>query len=362
MPHAIADRAAQVQPGAPQGSSGLCVVPLLGPSSRRPAYRRLEGKAMEKVHVTETSDTGSVPELVVHNDLEQRVFLMDGQELVGAKQNRILNTDVLAPARQRTHIPVSCVEQGRWAYRSRQFAPGRSASSEIRRRKHARVTASLRDSGQHDADQGAVWEEVSESLASSGTSSQTMALNDAYEARQHELVELRRSLRLPRQAVGIAVFGGGRLQGLDLFDRHVTLRYFWESLIDSYGLDHLARRVSVEEPETDPAQAWPEVVEAVASGQWETFPSPGEGEDQRLRHDRFVGSALVWERTSVIHLQLFPAPPADEPRRGRERRRPRLRRRYLDRGPNGSGRPGGTGESGDSGDPERSQGSGDSGT
>ena len=60
-----------------------------------------------------------MPELVVENPLDERVLLYDGEELVGAKQNRILNVSVLVEAKSALTIPVSCVEQGRWSHVSR---------------------------------------------------------------------------------------------------------------------------------------------------------------------------------------------------------------------------------------------------
>jgi ARG and Rhodanese-Phosphatase-superfamily-associated Protein domain len=38
----------------------------------------------------------------------------DGQELVGAKQNRVLNVTVLIEAESEVLLPLSCVEEGRW--------------------------------------------------------------------------------------------------------------------------------------------------------------------------------------------------------------------------------------------------------
>ena len=52
------------------------------------------------------------------------MLLLDGEELVGAKRNRILNTTVLVAKSARVGIPVSCVEQERWAYTSPRFAAG----------------------------------------------------------------------------------------------------------------------------------------------------------------------------------------------------------------------------------------------
>jgi hypothetical protein len=42
------------------------------------------------------------------------VLIVDGEELVGAKQNRVVNLTILVPAQQTVVIPVTCVEQGRW--------------------------------------------------------------------------------------------------------------------------------------------------------------------------------------------------------------------------------------------------------
>src|SRR5690606_8918308 len=171
--------------------------------------------------------------------LDKRVFLMDGQELVGAKQNRVLNTDVLVPAKTTLKIPVSCVEAGRWRRISDAFVPGRSASHTIRARKMERVRRSLRERSKHDADQHAVWDEVQESMSKSASHSPTAALHDAYRQRDRDLTAFRASLRMPDGAVGLAVFHGERFLGLDLFDRHSTLVYFWQTLVDSYAIEWL---------------------------------------------------------------------------------------------------------------------------
>jgi len=48
--------------------------------------------------ITELDDSGSVPELKVTNKSDRRVLMLDGEELVGAKQNRVLNVTVLIAA------------------------------------------------------------------------------------------------------------------------------------------------------------------------------------------------------------------------------------------------------------------------
>ncbi len=79
----------------------LTLFPLMRPSVPVPQldYLLLEdGIAQGKVRVTELHAGGSVPELRLENNADLPVLLVDGEELVGAKQNRVLNLTILAPA------------------------------------------------------------------------------------------------------------------------------------------------------------------------------------------------------------------------------------------------------------------------
>ncbi len=307
MISSISERVRSLRPDIAQGKPALRVVPICGPSADEPSYRLLEGDALSAVRVLEINSGGSVPELKVENSLDERVYLMDGQELIGAKQNRILNTDVLIPAKATVTIPVSCVEAHRWRYVSGAFSPGKTASHTIRSRKQSRVHLSLKHKSSHDADQGAVWNEVSMSMRSSGTSSDTAALHDAYTQREKDLSEFREALHIPEQTVGLAVFRGRQFLGLDLFDRHATLVYFWKNLLDSYAIDWLfaAQGESGQEP-TEDLKVVQANLELAANGQWEKFTSPGEGDDYRLEDSTLTGSSLIWKNRTVVHLQLFP--------------------------------------------------------
>jgi len=123
---------------------GLTVFPLVAP---RPAtgdrpYRTLdEAIADGTARVTEVSNAGSVPELSFVNEGDQPVLLLDGEELAGAKQNRILNLTILCPAKKSIVIPVSCVEAGRWRHVSASLKPEQHVMySTARSKKAARVS------------------------------------------------------------------------------------------------------------------------------------------------------------------------------------------------------------------------------
>ena len=96
-----------VRTGAESGIAYLSLTEALGAGSAR---------------VSEVSQGGSVPELHFENSADLPVLIVDGEELVGAKQNRVANLTILATAKTTTKIPVSCVEAGRWSYSLDDFA------------------------------------------------------------------------------------------------------------------------------------------------------------------------------------------------------------------------------------------------
>jgi hypothetical protein len=101
---------------------------------RDPGYVLLDDALARKLaRVTEVSESGSVPELLFYNDGDEDILLLDGEELVGAKQNRILNVSILVGGKQRVAVPVSCVEQG--------AGPGGRGTSTARSAPSARARA-----------------------------------------------------------------------------------------------------------------------------------------------------------------------------------------------------------------------------
>jgi hypothetical protein len=124
----------QVRVGEPVRYKTLSVFPLFDGSMTPVEYTLSdEGIGSGAVSVEEVSEDGSVSDLLVEHKGDVRVLFLEGEELVGAKQNRVLNTSVLISAHSKTKIPVSCVERGRWGYKSRKFGcSGSHSSSKLR--------------------------------------------------------------------------------------------------------------------------------------------------------------------------------------------------------------------------------------
>jgi hypothetical protein len=164
--------------GDAQSHGALAVLPLMADLPIGPEYLTLgEALAAGTLTITEITEGGSVPELAVINAGDLPVLLLDGEELAGAKQNRVVNTTILLKEHSKTVIPVSCVEQGRWQYASREFQDsGNVMAANLRARKGRAVSESLASSGRRASDQGDVWDGVAEMACSFQVASDTGAM------------------------------------------------------------------------------------------------------------------------------------------------------------------------------------------
>src|SRR4051794_3822148 len=89
----------EVRVGDPLRHEALAVYPLFTDSQAGGDYLLSdEALAGGSVTVEEVSEAGSVPDLLVDNRADSPVLFLEGEELRGAKQNRVLNASVLVAA------------------------------------------------------------------------------------------------------------------------------------------------------------------------------------------------------------------------------------------------------------------------
>jgi hypothetical protein len=216
---------------------GIAVVPLFPRRDPAAAYTTLEAALGRGLEVAETSSEGSVGELVVTNPLVERVLLYDGEELVGAKQNRILNLTVLLAEASVTPIPVSCVEAGRWRRRSATFAAAAHTAGPALRLRKARALgadALARGVAQHE-----VWQAVAEQAGRRGVDSPTAAHADMFVHHEGALAELREAFPArPGQCGVILVLPDGHVC-LDYLSRPDAYAEHHRKLMDGYLMDAL---------------------------------------------------------------------------------------------------------------------------
>jgi len=219
------------------------------------------------VIVSEVSEAGEVSWLLVANKADLPVLFVEGEVLVGLKQNRVINTTMLVPAKTELKVPVSCVEQGRWHRDTRRV--GRDAfhlSAKVRSRKQESLAGSVRATGQYRTDQGAVWAAVGERLSKHRVESASMAYSDINTARAAEVSAALADLKPAPSQKGLLVFSGGKPSCLDLFDRSTTLDALWDGLLGSYMMDAMVDENATNSIGPEDARTWiAELVKAQAT-------------------------------------------------------------------------------------------------
>lgn len=290
--------------GAPVVSGSLFMFPLFGDGSPDAAAPLSLDEALtaDLLEIEEVSDAGSVPELMALNKASGLIFLLDGEQVTGVKQNRTFNLSMLLAPGMRTTVPVSCLELGRWARRGGSvqsaehvhFAKGRAA-------KMRSVSESLSESRSFRSDQSRVWADIEEHSAASACYSETSAEADIYEARRETLAPLVSQFEVQPRQFG-AVFGiGDRIVGLDLFGSDDLYAKVADKLVRSYALDALHAETPASPPVTDAIAA---MIDRALGARRAPFPAPGVGETWRFDGDDVAGAALVHDGRCV-HFEAF---------------------------------------------------------
>ena len=341
--HPVKSALSQLEPGSPQSYKGLSIFPLKSSTGGSINYLLLS-EALEAglVSVRESSHGGSVPDLEVENRADRPVLIVDGEELLGAKQNRVANLPLLVPAAKRTTIPVSCVEAGRWSYRSDEFALSeRVHFARGRREKLASVQASMRSTGSRYSDQGAVWASIDDKAESMQARSPTGAMGSIFEKHARTLDEFVNRLQAVPGQVGGVFCVAGTICGMDVFDKATTFAALLPKLVRSYGIDALEHGSGTDAAPSRNAVS--RFLGSLCEGRLDEHDAVGLGHDVRVEAAGIVAGGLMVD-SELIHLAAFAEadsrhPSMAPPRRFatvRQRRRSARQRQDL-RNDRGSG-------------------------
>jgi hypothetical protein len=290
----------EIRVGQPLRYKSLSVFPLFTELNGNIDYLLADEAIGEKLlTVEEVSEAGSVPDLLVENKGNTRVLFIEGEELIGAKQNRILNTSILVAAKSKARIPVSCVEQGRWGYKSKFFgSSGSHSPSKLRYAMKASVTLSLKAKQGRRSDQGKVWEEIAALQDAHGVESPTGAMSDTFDAYEDQVTEYREKLKYVDGASGMAVALGDKIVGCDLFDKPSTCQKVWDRLLSGHVFGALETKKSNKESEASDIE---EMIKTTSHAAWELAEPIGEGTEYRAEFDHGEHASALMLDDSFVH-------------------------------------------------------------
>lgn len=181
---------------------------------------------------------GQVPKVNAENLGEQKIFIMTGEIITGAKQDRMSAHDVLMEKTQKPVVlPVYCVEHGRWVMKSQQFSAGGTAG-----------TKKLRRSAVKKYNQGKIWSDVAEKSERASVNNATGAMQAVYNDPQirKEIAKYVKAFEdLPQKAtnmVGFIVVSGGRISSADIFANPMLLAGLWKKLLRASAVDAVTEK------------------------------------------------------------------------------------------------------------------------
>jgi len=306
MKNVIKEKLQHIRLGEAQQFRNVSIYPLFMDIKVVVAHLVLR-EALENnlVVIREVDEGGHVPELMVVNNADKPLLILDGEELFGAKQNRVLNTTVLLRKNSSTTIPVSCTEHGRWHYESNTFKEsGFIMSPRIRGVKNRSVQESLRMTGEYRSNQGAVWDGIHEQAVNASVTSPTGAMRDVHEARKTDIGDYEQHFPCLDGQKGILVAIGGHVVGMDMISHGLSYALLHSKLVKSYLMDAILQETEVSKA-MDLAKAQ-QFIDDITECEVNRYKSVGHGWDLRYEGKKVFGSALEY-RNGMVHMAFFSA-------------------------------------------------------
>ncbi len=298
--------------GDPDIHGPLAVFPIFGPAPRVEYVSFAQGRALGAA-IKELDHHAEVNDLLVLNPSDQAILLYEGEEVLGAQQNRTFDVSVLVGARSQLQVPVSCVEAGRWdgGRHGESFSPApQAAYPALRSMKNRAARASVAAGMRPRAVQGEVWNEVAGKSQRMNIASATGAMHDIYDGRRDRLDEFLSAITLHDGQTGALVLVAGRPAVLDHVSRPKVFAALHAPLVQGYALDALENDTGIDaaaRPGTHTAEAF---LRHILRARVSEHDGIGLGRDVRFAQTRVAGAGLV-VGDELVQLTAFPEDEAD---------------------------------------------------
>ncbi len=213
-------------------------IPICSNEEKKASYITIN---QNKSHLFCLHETESVGSLLVENLSLKPLLVLNGEIFDGAMQDRVANETVLIPSKTSVEINVSCVEQGRWSYKTKAFRRGKNMFNY-----HSKGVKDLHNNSfKHNQPSGSiqsnVWSSISDKQRRMGVFSRTGSINDTYEKYEESLQELREEIIEQDNQIGLLVMIPGKYIGIDLFTNKAIFKHYKERLYSSHLIELLEK-------------------------------------------------------------------------------------------------------------------------
>jgi hypothetical protein len=276
-----------------QSHKNMAIIPIKTPPSYKFDILTLKkGFELGLAEVKECEHS-TVNTLIVKNNAVTPLLLVDGEEIIGGDQNRIVNATILIAPNSEEKIPVNCTEHGRWAYKSEFKQSEYMANYRTRSAKEKAVRANM--SGQQ-----AVWDSIEDLEMSRSFSSPTQAMSESYENLKVDLDEFISNFKALDGQTGAVIIIDGEIKGFELFLNSQIYHEYHEKILKSYLID-IDIDDSVFTVNTDVAK---NLIEEALSVEYAAKKSNGLEEAFEFENSEGLGTAYLY-KDELIHMSYF---------------------------------------------------------
>lgn len=277
----------------PQVHENMAIIPLKTEKNAKIDLLTLKkGLELGLANVKECEQS-QVNTLIVENRAVTPLILIEGEEVIGGKQNRLVNETTLIAPQSSMEIPVNCSEQGRWDYKSEFRHSAYIADYNTR---SARVHAKRL----HRPVQHAVWSSIDEVEREHAFHSHTRALSDSYDNLKRNHSEVVKAFEIAKDQNGVLVIVDGEVKGFEVFLNSDIYNQFHEKIIKSYlmssKLENSTFTVNVDEAES--------VIKNAIDSSFEKKETKGLEESYEFENDSGLGAISIYEN-EIIHWSYF---------------------------------------------------------
>lgn len=213
-----------------QSHENMAIIPLKTPVNYSLDLLSLKkGFELGLVEVKEC-ETSTVNTLIVENKSVSPLVLIDGEEIVGGDQNRIVSATTIIAPQSSSKISVNCSEKGRWGFKSN-FKQSEYIANYNTRRQKAYASRS------HINVQASVWDSIDCLEENIAHASPTQAMSESYDSRKIDHEKFISAFHAVDGQTGVLIIIDGEIKGFELFLNSEIYREYHEKIIRSYLID-----------------------------------------------------------------------------------------------------------------------------
>ncbi|WP_305514479.1 ARPP-1 family domain-containing protein [Methanobrevibacter sp. V14] len=214
----------------PQSHKNITIIPLKTQINNKLDILTLKnGFELGLVQVKEC-EVSTVNTLIVENNAITPLILIDGEEVIGGDQNRLVNNTIVMEPKSTMKIPVSCTERGRWGYKSEFKNSDYIANYNTRRSKEI----ASRSRSQY---QDVIWSSINDLEDENSYASPTSAMEESYEQLKSNHDKIIKEFEIVDGQNGVLIMINGEIKGFELFLNPTIYNAFHEKILKSYLID-----------------------------------------------------------------------------------------------------------------------------